>query len=261
MEIIEEVIGVVDLDEFRLSLLRVLKRVVRSDAAALNDLGPGPDEVAVVVIPDPPPGLFPHYVRYRDQNPIAAYMMRTRDGRASRFSDHVTREELEALPLYQLVYGPWGLHHQIAFTLVAGPRRMLAIALSRGEPDYTDEERDLLNRLRPLLISAFRGAVEHTRLRRALAEHGDDAEFVAALREHGLTRREAEVVRLVALGRSNGYVAGELGVSDRTVAKHLEHAFRKLDARTRSQASTRAWELVSAAKADRTAPGLRSASS
>ena len=47
---------------------------------------------------------------------------------------------------------------------------MLAIALSRAAPDYTDDERDLLDRIRPLLISGFRAAIEHTELRRTLAE-------------------------------------------------------------------------------------------
>jgi hypothetical protein len=52
LEIVEDVIGIGDLDEFRLSLLRSLMRVVPSDWASLNDLGPNPDDVAVLVIPD-----------------------------------------------------------------------------------------------------------------------------------------------------------------------------------------------------------------
>ncbi len=257
MAIVEDLIGIVDLDELRFTLLRTLKRVVRSDWASLNDIGPDPGDVAALMIPDGPMELFTRYVEHRDENPIAAYIERTGDGRASRFSDHATREQLEALPLFRLVYGPMGVHHQIAFTIALGPDRQLAVALSRAAPDYTDDERDLLNRVRPLLISAFRGAVEHTELRRALAEQGDHAEFVAALCGQGLTRREAEVVRLVALGRSNQHVADELGVSDRTVGKHLEHAFRKLGVRTRSQAATRAWALTRSAHTDGPRPNLR----
>lgn len=67
----------------------------------------------------------------------------------------------------------------------------------------------------------------------------------AAIRE-GLTAREAQVLRLVALGGSNRYVAGRLGVSGRTVQKHLENAFRKLDVTTRSEAAERAWNLATA---------------
>jgi hypothetical protein len=53
LEIVEDVIGVGDLDEFRLALLRSLMRVVPSDWASLNDLGPGRDDVAVLLIPEP----------------------------------------------------------------------------------------------------------------------------------------------------------------------------------------------------------------
>jgi DNA-binding CsgD family transcriptional regulator len=247
LAIVEDVIGVADLDDFRLAFLRALMREVPSDWASLNDLGPDPDDVAVLMIPEPPPGVFELYVEHRDENPITEYIARTRDGRATRFSDHMTQAELEAIPLYDLVYRPMRVHHQIAFTISTGQDRMLAIALSRADPDYTNAERDLLNRVRPLLISGFRAAI-------------DRPEFVARLQAAGLTQREAEVMRLVALGSSNRHVAGELHLSDRTVGKHLERAFRKLGVRTRSQASARAWTLARAsgvAAPDAARPELR----
>jgi DNA-binding CsgD family transcriptional regulator len=43
-----------------------------------------------------------------------------------------------------------------------------------------------------------------------------------------LTPREAQVLRLVTLGASNGEVALALHISPRTVEKHLEHVYRKL---------------------------------
>jgi non-specific serine/threonine protein kinase len=50
-----------------------------------------------------------------------------------------------------------------------------------------------------------------------------------------LTRRERQIVRLVALGRSNREIADELVVGVRTVETHLEHIFRKLAVQTRTQ--------------------------
>lgn len=44
-----------------------------------------------------------------------------------------------------------------------------------------------------------------------------------------LTSREAEVLQLVAEGKSNKEVAGELGISVKTVEKHRDHLMRKLD--------------------------------
>jgi DNA-binding CsgD family transcriptional regulator/tetratricopeptide (TPR) repeat protein len=50
-----------------------------------------------------------------------------------------------------------------------------------------------------------------------------------------LTRRERQIARLVALGRSNREVAEELVVGIRTVETHLEHIFRKLAVQTRTE--------------------------
>jgi DNA-binding NarL/FixJ family response regulator len=43
-----------------------------------------------------------------------------------------------------------------------------------------------------------------------------------------LTRREGEVVHLVAQGLANKVVAGRLGIQEGTVKIHLHHIFRKL---------------------------------
>jgi DNA-binding NarL/FixJ family response regulator len=53
----------------------------------------------------------------------------------------------------------------------------------------------------------------------------------------GLTRREREILRLVAEGRTNGEVAGTLWVTEQTVKFHLANIFRKLDVTNRTQAS------------------------
>jgi LuxR family transcriptional regulator, maltose regulon positive regulatory protein len=58
-----------------------------------------------------------------------------------------------------------------------------------------------------------------------------------------LTRRELEVLGLVAAGRPNQEIADELVVSLDTVKKHLSHIFDKLGAANRSDAVARAREL------------------
>lgn len=50
-----------------------------------------------------------------------------------------------------------------------------------------------------------------------------------------LTRREVEVVRLVAAGRSNTDIAQAFVVSESTVKTHLHRAMRKLDVSSRSE--------------------------
>lgn len=58
----------------------------------------------------------------------------------------------------------------------------------------------------------------------------------------GLTAREVEVLALVAAGRTNREVAGELVLSEKTVARHLSNIFTKLGVSTRTEASAFAFE-------------------
>jgi DNA-binding NarL/FixJ family response regulator len=53
----------------------------------------------------------------------------------------------------------------------------------------------------------------------------------------GLTRRESEVLALLADGRSNREIGEELFISDRTVARHLTNIFHKIDVSSRTQAA------------------------
>jgi NarL family two-component system response regulator LiaR len=52
-----------------------------------------------------------------------------------------------------------------------------------------------------------------------------------------LTRREREVLELIAAGRSNKRIAFELGISEKTVKTHVGHLFGKLGVTDRTQAA------------------------
>ncbi|HET9249695.1 MAG TPA: LuxR C-terminal-related transcriptional regulator [Actinomycetota bacterium] len=58
----------------------------------------------------------------------------------------------------------------------------------------------------------------------------------------GLTSREAEVLRLVAAGKTNREIASELVISEHTVARHLQNMFVKLQVSSRSAATAFAFE-------------------
>ena len=55
----------------------------------------------------------------------------------------------------------------------------------------------------------------------------------------GLTRREHEVVTLVAEGLTNAEIAGRLWIAQGTVRRHLENVFAKLEVHTRTAAVAR----------------------
>jgi DNA-binding NarL/FixJ family response regulator len=61
-------------------------------------------------------------------------------------------------------------------------------------------------------------------------------------RPHGLTRRELQVLRLVAAGKTNKVIAGELFVSEKTVDRHVSNIFIKLKVPSRSAATAYAYE-------------------
>jgi DNA-binding CsgD family transcriptional regulator len=82
-------------------------------------------------------------------------------------------------------------------------------------------------------VAALGESVEHRLGRRAAADHENA----------GLSRRELEVMRLIASGRTNREVATELVLSTRTVDMHVRHILTKLRCRTRTEAATKAGEL------------------
>ncbi len=89
------------------------------------------------------------------------------------------------------------------------------------------------------LASAVRQAFSHSvylagRRADAPAPAAEKAKLDDAL---GLTRRELEILRLVAEGHSNAQLARMLWVTEQTVKFHLSNIYRKLDVANRTEAS------------------------
>jgi DNA-binding CsgD family transcriptional regulator len=57
----------------------------------------------------------------------------------------------------------------------------------------------------------------------------------------GLSTREVEVLRLIATGKTNRVIAHELGISEKTVARHVSNIFTKLDLSSRAAATAYAF--------------------
>ncbi|MFI6393773.1 response regulator [Nonomuraea sp. NPDC050547] len=98
-----------------------------------------------------------------------------------------------------------------------------------------------------LLIEAIRAAATGDALVSPsvtvrLLQHLAQPKRSTAQPEEALTERELDVVRLVARGRTNQEVAGELFVSLSTVKTHLGSIQSKLGARNRVEIAAWAWE-------------------
>ena len=90
------------------------------------------------------------------------------------------------------------------------------------------------------LASAIRQALEQsiylaTSVATGLAPKPMDIEPLAD--SHDLTRRELEILCLVAEGHSNSQLAAMLWVTEQTVKFHLSNIYRKLDVANRTEAS------------------------
>jgi DNA-binding NarL/FixJ family response regulator len=90
------------------------------------------------------------------------------------------------------------------------------------------------------LASAVRQAFSHSVYlagRRVTAPAASAEAAAASDNEPGLTRRELEILRLVADGHSNAQLARMLWVTEQTVKFHLSNIYRKLDVSNRTEAS------------------------
>lgn len=152
-----------------------------------------------------------------------------------RLSDVATPAELERNRAYVDVLRPSGARHQL--TVLASPislRSTRGWAISRESSDFPDATLGAAKALQPVLALL-------DRLLDGRATGAADGE--AAAERAGLTSREIEVLRLVAEGLPSHAIGRKLRISPRTVDKHRENIFRKLDRNDRLTAVQRAQEL------------------
>jgi len=92
-----------------------------------------------------------------------------------------------------------------------------------------------------LELDAARAAFEQLGAAPDVARIDTLARSVPSGRPHGLTRRELQVIRMVAAGKTNKAIAAELFLSERTVDRHVSNIFTKLDVPSRAAATAYAY--------------------
>lgn len=75
-----------------------------------------------------------------------------------------------------------------------------------------------------------------------LARIGEQSERARSERVGSLSEREAQVLRLLASGKTNRHIAEELFISEKTVARHVSNIFDKLGVSSRSAATAWAYQ-------------------
>jgi DNA-binding CsgD family transcriptional regulator len=148
-------------------------------------------------------------------------------------TDLVSERAWLSSELGSLMRPDWGHNYQMAIPVPVLRREQESRVwvLGRLDRDFTPNDRAVATALAPLL-----GAIARQELWRELrlASH--------AWPISAFTDRESVVLHLLDDGLTPAGIAARLLVSPRTVHKHLEHIYRKLDAHDRASALTAARE-------------------
>lgn len=129
---------------------------------------------------------------------------------------------------------------RLAAPYIAARVRVLLAQACRdlGDTDGAALERDAASAIFERLGAASDLAVLKAE---PLAAPGEPATRTAGV-QHNLSPRELEVLRLVAAGKTNKQIARDLGVSDKTIDRHVSNIFAKLEVSSRAAATAYAYE-------------------
>jgi len=178
---------------------------------------------------------------HRRQNPYYHHFRRTGGSRTGRVSDIV---DVETFARTELAWAmgwsdaPYSMQLQVS----DGPGVRTYVTLDRETRDFSSRDLQVLTLLRPLLQGYETSVFLRHEIVRIVAASQPDPEM-----ERRLTRRERQILDLVAMGQSNAAIAHRLGISAETVRKHLENVYLKLDVNSRTEALTRTGRARSAA--------------
>ena len=161
--------------------------------------------------------------RLMHEHPLVRYHSQHPDGGAWRISDSLSMRVFQRKELYADYYRRIGISHVVAVPVVSNPRLVMSFVLNRAGRDFADRECDLLNRMQPALANLYRVTSMSARLNRE--------------RDSPLTPREREILQWVGAGKSDAQIAAILGLSARTVQKHLENSYVKLGVENRTAAA------------------------
>lgn len=215
-------------------LLDLLLQSFNAACASRNRVSPGWENHVLDCwprdyVPNEPPGGYD----FRQQPLLRWYALTGQAGPQSfgRVPDALASSSLKRA--WEELARPWGVNHQLSIPLQIGEGDHNAYLVSRPDRDFTEQELDLAKLLQPILT----GLALHFRI--AQSNSGAILDGQA----HDLTSREITILTLLSKGLTAEGLARRLNISPRTVGKHLEHIYRKLDVRDRLMAVQTAHEL------------------
>jgi DNA-binding CsgD family transcriptional regulator len=113
----------------------------------------------------------------------------------------------------------FGSDQQISIPLhLHGVSHHVIVIGRSGPDDFSEDDMAVARRVQPLLLAVQRQVHVLNVLLPSTLPH-----------DFGLSGRELAVLQLLSTGKTAGAIGAVLGCSARTVQKHVEHAYRKLE--------------------------------
>lgn len=187
-----------------------------------------------------------------EKHPHTDYYKRTGDGSARRLSDLVPMRALRRTMFFNEISRKNRLRWQLTTYMQIPESGTLMVAACRTGIDFSERDRQLLELLRRHIQSAWSRAVQRDNqtcfpTRRGEAACVDETSRRIALRELGITAREADVLLWVTEGKTNGEIAIILGLTPGTVKFYVQCLLARLGCETRTGAARIAMDAISAA--------------
>ncbi len=175
------------------------------------------------------PAALAVFSRVAGEHPVIRHVAQTGDNRAVSISELIDQATFHALPLSQDFYAPQQTEDQLSVGYVE-TGYLKGISINPCDWGFHDTEREALMQTARCVFPYYRllknsegGAKEQPPLiEMTINAIGTSAGILR------LTPREAELLAEVARGRSNKQIAAQCAISEGTVRKHLENAFRTL---------------------------------
>jgi DNA-binding CsgD family transcriptional regulator len=233
--------AIVNNEPFAADLADGLRRVVGADCVCIDVCHNWRTQRPSVTLAGEPSTLsateIDRWMRLYADDPYVVNLLATGDPRPYRASDFMAFNRFQQTPVYREVFAGLEMRHLLVMTPSITEQDLVMIGLTRRLHDFSDRETSALHPLRDLIAAALDYKIQINAIQASI--HAEA--LPVQPRRLTLTERENQVLALIATGHTNDQAARKLGISPRTIRKHLEGVFTK--AKVPSRTAAVAWWL------------------
>jgi DNA-binding NarL/FixJ family response regulator len=167
-----------DLDAYARWVVERITRVVGAERVSYNEVHARRGTLRTLI--RGVDGIPELTARQLGEHPMMKLFVTTGDGRAHKFSEFLTREQLHRTEMYQEHYRPAGVEYQMTICLGSPDPHAIGFALGRDLCDFSERDRLALDLLHPHLATAYDRSNAAARLRDRMTLFARAAEVAGA---------------------------------------------------------------------------------